>query len=550
MNKLILILLLPVFLFGQGADPSKKIQTFNDLYTLTTTGGFIKKATIPQTFETATVLDAKNYLFLEEGLGYPIYSMTSNRLVPRYALTPKIPVPVLTLTGVTSGSLTFSWTDPIGGAGTAQIRYVPDFEYGLGWSTDTQSPTPPRTINGLLPTTTYYAQVQLIYPSSIYPDVYGEWSNMVIATTGAIGADNSPTAPYLSGYPTGNTTASLSWTAATDDIAITGYRINRWINVLGFWTALSQVSVGSGTLTYNATGLLAGQTYRYMVEALDSGGHYTASNYISLTTSNTIEGDASITMNGLVATTSGSLIDNSTISLTTSWDNPTVIGNTSVTSYEIRYYDQDNLGVPLYVTGISSVSRTYTITGMTEPIYREVSMRARGTNGIDSPWVTTIINSTYLNSVCPNYGSGVLVTGVKNESNWEIAVTGTGTFRLKVDPYGHPAIRARVYNKNGVLLGDTKYIAALAYSDFIRGYGSMNTYEMLTILCGVNPSDINLYDYTGNTDDQNILYPNHRVILEIPSTSIVDGVLFIKYEHPLYSVLGRPYSFFVETDCP
>jgi len=288
MKKFIFILLLPLILLSQGPpppDPNLKIQTMYALYELANSGDFTAKSVIPQTTEAATVLDAKNYLFLEEGPEYPIYPMLNNRLVPRYALVAKPPIPVLTLTGTAANSLTFSFTDPIGGATSSTLRYIPDFEYGTYWISNTAQPTPPRTVSGLLPTTTYYVQIQLIYPNNIY----GEWSNVVIATTGG-STDNYPSSPYLSGYSTGTTTGTLNWTAATDDIGLTGYRINRWTMVLGLPVDLWQTTVAGFSTSYMASGLLAGVTYKWIVEAIDTGNHYTASNHIYFTTTNTSGG--------------------------------------------------------------------------------------------------------------------------------------------------------------------------------------------------------------------------------------------------------------------
>jgi len=276
-NKInILILLFTVAIYGQGVNPvlNLKIQTKLDLYNLSQ-NGFTAKTTIPQTKEAATVEEAKAYLFLQEGPEYPIYAMSNNRLVPRYALEPRAVIPSLWLTGTTSTSLTFSFIDPIGGASASELRYIPDFEYGQFWVSNTSTPTPPRTIVNLLPTTTYYVQIRFFYPGN----GYGEWSDLVIATTGG-SVDNYPTAPVLTVSNVGSTTATLNWTAATDDIGIQGYRITRLKRVLLAWvTDGSSINVGSGTLSYNVTGLTPSTSYRWVVESRDTGNHYTPSNW-------------------------------------------------------------------------------------------------------------------------------------------------------------------------------------------------------------------------------------------------------------------------------
>lgn len=283
MNKFLYILLLPIFLFGQGVDPNKKIQTFNNLYALTSQG-FYSRQTIPQTNETATVLDAKNYLWLDESINSPIYFMKNHRLVPKYALTSTLPIPVLTATGSTSSSITLAFTDPIGGAISSTIRYVRYFEYGQYWQSNTGSQTSPRTITGLNSNTTYVFQIQLIYPGGIY----GPWSNEVwIATSNINQTDNYPTAPVLSLTGVTSSSVSLSWTASTDDFGILDYTITAeiWDTFLLEWIELTpDVVVSNSTFVYTWPGLLSARNYRFQVLARDTKSQSTASNTVSVST--------------------------------------------------------------------------------------------------------------------------------------------------------------------------------------------------------------------------------------------------------------------------
>jgi len=79
------------------------------------------------------------------------------------------------------------------------------------------------------------------------------------------GADT--VAPSTPGNPqvvsTGATTARFSWTASTDNVGVTGYRVSRNGSVLGTTTS---------TL-WNDTGLVGGQAYTYSVVALDGAGN-------------------------------------------------------------------------------------------------------------------------------------------------------------------------------------------------------------------------------------------------------------------------------------
>ena len=85
-----------------------------------------------------------------------------------------------------------------------------------------------------------------------------------------------PAAPtgLTAGIPTG-TTVGLTWTAATDNIGVTGYDVLR-----------DGVVVGSSTTTsFSDSGLTAETTYGYAVRAKDAAGNLSAlSSAVSVTT--------------------------------------------------------------------------------------------------------------------------------------------------------------------------------------------------------------------------------------------------------------------------
>ena len=86
-----------------------------------------------------------------------------------------------------------------------------------------------------------------------------------------------PTAPTsLASSSATASTATLTWTASTDDVGVTGYDIYR-----------NGTEVGSSTTTtYTDTGLTAGTTYSYTVKAKDAANNESdASNTASVTTS-------------------------------------------------------------------------------------------------------------------------------------------------------------------------------------------------------------------------------------------------------------------------
>jgi endoglucanase len=89
--------------------------------------------------------------------------------------------------------------------------------------------------------------------------------------------DQSPPSTPANLTVTGTTSSSvsLSWSAATDDVGVTGYQVLRGSTVVGSPTGL----------TFTDTGLAASTTYSYSVRALDaSGKQSSASTAVSATT--------------------------------------------------------------------------------------------------------------------------------------------------------------------------------------------------------------------------------------------------------------------------
>ncbi len=97
-----------------------------------------------------------------------------------------------------------------------------------------------------------------------------------VAVTGSAPDTTAPTAPSgLSGSAISQTQISLTWTASTDAVGVTGYRVLR---------GATQVGTPSGT-SYSDSGLTAATQYTYTVKAIDAAGNLSnASNAVNVTT--------------------------------------------------------------------------------------------------------------------------------------------------------------------------------------------------------------------------------------------------------------------------
>ncbi len=132
-----------------------------------------------------------------------------------------------------------------------------------------------------------------------------------------------PTAPSgLVSTANGSTGINLSWAASTDNVAVTGYRVERCQGA--GCSSFAPIGTPTGT-TFSNTGLLSGTSYSYRVRATDAAGNLSAySNVASATTTTAPDTTPPTVPSGLVATASGSSgID---LTWTASIDNVAVAG--------------------------------------------------------------------------------------------------------------------------------------------------------------------------------------------------------------------------------
>lgn len=90
-------------------------------------------------------------------------------------------------------------------------------------------------------------------------------------TAGAACADTTaptwPSGATLAASNVAKTSLTLTWPAATDDKAVTQYKVYRGTTLLG--------TTGASTRTYNVTGLTQGTSYTFKVQAADAAGNTT-----------------------------------------------------------------------------------------------------------------------------------------------------------------------------------------------------------------------------------------------------------------------------------
>ena len=99
-------------------------------------------------------------------------------------------------------------------------------------------------------------------------DVAGNTSPQSSPASATTPDDIAPTTPGgLSASATSSTSVSVSWTASSDNVAVTGYDVYR--------DGAPLATVGAGTLAYTDT-VAVGSTHGYTVDAFDAAGNHSA----------------------------------------------------------------------------------------------------------------------------------------------------------------------------------------------------------------------------------------------------------------------------------
>lgn len=104
-------------------------------------------------------------------------------------------------------------------------------------------------------------------PTSCESFQYGEVEDYTVNITGSAGDTQAPSVPTnLSASNVTQTSLTLSWTASTDNVGVTGYDVYQ-----------GGTNIGSVTgTTANVTGLSAGTSYSFTVRAKDAAGNVSA----------------------------------------------------------------------------------------------------------------------------------------------------------------------------------------------------------------------------------------------------------------------------------
>jgi chitodextrinase len=265
----------------------------------------------------------------------------------------------LVATAVSSSQINLSWTASTDNLGVTGYRI-----YRNGSTTPigtTSGNTTSYQNSSLTASTTYSYTVGAVDAAG---NVSAQ-STTVSATTLSTPDTTAPSTPTgLTATAASTSQINLSWTASTDNVGVTGYRIYRNGGLAPIATTAGNVT------TYQNTGLSASTTYSYRVQAFDAAGNASAqSSQASATTLAAPDTTAPSTPTGLTATA----VSTSQINL--SWTASS--DNIGVTGYQI--YRAGTL-----IATLGNVT-SYQNTGLTASTAYSYTVRALDAAGNVSP---------------------------------------------------------------------------------------------------------------------------------------------------------------------
>jgi chitodextrinase len=236
------------------------------------------------------------------------------------------------------------------------------------------------------------------YSATATQNASGSWVMQMAAfrAAGTAADTQAPTAPTnLSAAATTSTRINLTWTAATDNVGVTGYRIERCQGAS--CTAFVQIAAPTSA-SFSDTSLSASTTYRYRVRAADAAGNLgNYSNVAAATTQSAADTQAPTAPTGLTATVSSNQVD---LSWTASAD------NVGVTAYLIERCQGS--GCTSFSQIASTANTSYSNTGLsasTTYVYRvraaDAAMNLSGYSGTATATVAVALAASQANSAAP-----------------------------------------------------------------------------------------------------------------------------------------------------
>jgi chitodextrinase len=369
-----------------------------------------------------------------------------------------------TFSSVTATSATASWI-----AATDNVA-VTGYQYSLNGGAWTSNGTSLSV--GLSPLTTATGYTFRVRAQDGASNIGPESSNSFTTL------DNlSPSAPGTPSFTSiAQNSATASWTAATDNVAVTGYEYS--LNG-GAWTS------NSTSLSINLTGLTAATSYTLQVRAKDAANNTGSASSNSFSTTDTTAPSAPGTP-GFSAIAASSA--------TASWAAAT--DNVAVTSYEY------SLNGGAWTSNVASLSVNLTTlsAGTNYSLQVRAKDAANNTGAASSNAFTTVDNVAPSAPGTPGFSS---ITGTSATASWTAATDNVG-----VTSYEY-SLNGGAWTSNGASLSKnlTGLTPAMGYTLQIRakdaannpGSASSNSFNTVDTIAPSAPGTPSFSSVTGNS---------------------------------------------------
>jgi chitodextrinase len=273
------------------------------------------------------------------------------------------------------------------------------------------------------------------------------WVMQLVAFKADTGVDSTaPTAPAsLTATAASSTQVGLSWPAATDNVGVTGYQVERCQGA-SCTTFAPLATVGAGVTTYNDTNLAPSTTYRYRVRATDAAGNLGAYSAVATATTQGVpDTTAPSVPNGLSGT--GTSISQINLSWTAATD------NVGVTGYKV-YRNGAQVG--------TSATNSFQNSGLAVNTSYSYTVSAYDAAGNNSAQSTAVSVSTLPDTTAPSVPANLSAQAVSPTQvtvSWNASTDNVGVAGYKIYRDG-----AYLTTATGTLYQDLGLTAGATYS--------------------------------------------------------------------------------------
>src|SRR5277367_5661368 len=286
----------------------------------------------------------------------------------------------LTATAVSAAQINLSWTASMDNVGVT--GYKLERCSGAACTNFVQIATPSTTTfndTALTAATSYSYRVRA-------NDAAGNnsgYSNVGLATTPAAADTTPPSAPTnLTATAVSAAQINLSWTTSTDNVGVTGYKVERCSGAA--CANFVQIAAPTGT-TFNDTGVTASTSYSYRVRANDAAGNNSGySNTASATTPAPADTTPPSAPTNLAASAA------STTQINLAWTAST--DNVGVTGYKVERCS--GAACANFVQIATPAATTFNDTGLTASTSYSYRVRANDAAGNNSGYSNTATATT------------------------------------------------------------------------------------------------------------------------------------------------------------